>query len=99
MSAFLDFPLTSVVLGGDYYSRKVVYYTMRRQVCCRASHPNMCSLLNVYVPYKSGIAAHVALGEAWYLGKSDLTSCQSLALAIECVQSVDCCLVASMVGS
>ena len=64
-----------------------------------AHHPNMGSLLNVYLPYKSVIAAHVALGKAGHLGLSDLTSCQSLALAMECVQSVGCCLAANMVGS
>ena len=53
-----------------------------------APHPNMCSLLNVYLPYKSGIAAHVALGEAWHLGMSDLTNCQSLALAMECTKTL-----------
>ena len=99
MSTLLEFPLTSVVLGGDHYCRKVVYYTMGRQVSCRASHPNMFALLNVYFPHKSGIAAHVALGKAWHLGMSDLTNCESLALAMECVQSVGCCLAANMVGS
>ena len=63
-----------------------------------APHPDICSLLNVYLPHKSGTAAHVGLCKAWHLGMIDLTNCESLALAKECVQKVGCCL-ANMVGS